>query len=161
MNIDPKKLAEQYTPKQIKSLKTDRQLCTIRFSPDGRLLAAGCQDGSIRRWDEQFADLPPLKGHSGWVQTIAFHVNGKYLFSADTHGALRCWSVAENEPRAHWVNDKAHDGWIRSLAIAPDGKAARHLWPRPEGSAFFRGGWQAAARILRLGCRPLRGCLSS
>lgn len=123
MNTDPKKLAEQYTPKQGKSLKTDRQMDMIRFSPDGKLLAAGCQDGSIRRWDEQLAELPPLTGHGGWVQAIAFHGDGKRLFSADTHGGLRCWPAAEKEPKPLWGNERAHDGWIRALAISLDGKS--------------------------------------
>lgn len=122
MITDAKKLVEQYTPKQTKSLKTDRQLCMLRFSPDGNLLAAACQDGSIRRWDESFAELPPIKGHGGWVQAIVFHPDGKRLFSADTYGALRCWPFADKEAKATWTNDKAHDGWIRALALSPDGK---------------------------------------
>lgn len=125
MNLDPKKLAEQYKPKEVKQIKPDRQMCMIRYSPCGKVLAAACQDGSIRRWDvttDQFPELPRLPGHGGWVQAIAFHADAKRLFSVDSWGGLRAWPYADNDAKPLWVNDKAHDGWIRALALSPDGK---------------------------------------
>lgn len=125
MNLDPKKLAEQYKPKEVKQLKPDRQLCMIRFSPDGKVLAGACQDGSVRRWDfsaEQIADMPPLAGHGGWVQAIVFHADNKRLFSVDSWGGLRAWPYADKDAKPLWANDKAHDGWIRSLALISDSK---------------------------------------
>lgn len=122
---DPKKLAEQYKPKQVKVLQPDRQLCMVRFSPCGKLLAAGCQDGTVRRWDastDQFADLPLLPGPGGWVQALAFHADGKRLFAADSWGGLRCWAYAEKEAKPLWSKQQAHDGWIRGLALSSDGK---------------------------------------
>ncbi|MBL8798815.1 MAG: hypothetical protein JNM56_33285, partial [Planctomycetia bacterium] len=69
---DPKQLSQKFLPKEIKQLKTDRQMCIVRFSPDGKQLVAGGQDARIRRWDEQFNELPALEGHGGWVQVLAF-----------------------------------------------------------------------------------------
>lgn len=125
MNTDPKKLLDLFKPKSVKVVNPDRQMCQVRFGPDGKVLAAGCQDGSVRRWDassDTLAELPPLTGHGGWVQAIAFHSDGKRLFAADSWGQLRCWSVAEKEPRALWQTEQAHDGWIRAISMSPDGK---------------------------------------
>ena len=47
-------------PKQIKVVNLDRQMCTLRFSLDGKLLAAGGQDGTVRRLDATTTDLKPL-----------------------------------------------------------------------------------------------------
>jgi hypothetical protein len=125
MYLDSKKLAELYKPKQVKVINPDRQLCLIRFSLDGKMLAGAGLDGTVRRWNtssDQFAELPPLAGHGGWVQAILFHPDGKRLFAVDSWGGLRCWPFADKEAKPLWVNEQAHDGWIRGLALSPDGK---------------------------------------
>lgn len=124
MNDDPKKPGERIQPKEIKALKPDRQVCVVRFSLCGKLLAAGCQDATIRRWDaasEQLSELTPLKGHNGWVQMLAFHGDGKRLFSADSWGRLCCWPYADKDAKPLWQIVQAHDGWIRGLALSLDG----------------------------------------
>lgn len=115
--IDPKK----YQPKEIKQLKLDRQLNLVRFSPCGKVLTAAGSDATIRRWDAaDFSDLPPLLGHGGWVQGLGF-AEGR-LFSADSWGKVLCWSYADKEAKPIFAIDQAHDGWIRDLAVSPDGK---------------------------------------
>lgn len=124
MNEDPKALLARYQPKEVKALKTDRQLAMLRFSPCGKVLAAGGHDAGVRRWDasaDAFAELPPLTGHNGWVQALAFHADGR-LFSADSWGGLRCWPAPGGDAKPLWSTDSAHDGWVRSLSVSPDGK---------------------------------------
>src|SRR5689334_23247396 len=125
MSQDPKELLKRYQPKEVKVLTPDRQMCTVRFSPCGKFLAAGGTDGTVRRWDastDQLPELPPLTGHNGWVQGLAFHPDGRRLFTADSWGQLRCWPYADKEPKPLWAVAQAHDGWIRRLALSPDGK---------------------------------------
>src|SRR5687767_728413 len=100
MNLDPKALLAKYQPKESKqSLKAPAQVCAARFSPCGKVLAAGSFDGTVRRWDASGADpypeLPPLMGHQSWVQCIAFAPDKVRLFSADSWGRLSCWAYAE------------------------------------------------------------------
>ncbi len=141
MNQDPKKLLELYKPKEVKVLKPDRQMCMVRFSPCRKVLAAACHDGTVRRWDAEFAELPPLAGHGGWVQAIAFHPDGKRLFAVDSWGGLRCWPYADMDPKPTWSVDQAHDGWIRGMALSPDGEwlatcgsdAKIRLWSADQG----------------------------
>jgi WD40 repeat protein len=119
-----KELLTRYEPKAGQVKKTDRQMCTVRFSPCGKLLAAGGADATIRRWDlcdDRTPELPPLSGHGGWVQAIAFHPDDKRLFSADSWGKVCCWPVSDPEPTPCWTIEAAHDGWIRCLAVSPDG----------------------------------------
>jgi WD40 repeat protein len=112
-------------PKPSPPIAVDQQLCCIRWSPDGKLLAAGSFEGVVRRWGTSgasFTELPALKGHNGWVQAIAFAPDGKQLFSADSWGRLSAWSVADIDAKPTWSIPAAHDGWIHALAVSPDGK---------------------------------------
>lgn len=124
MSGDPQELRRRYGPKESKVLKADRQMCTVRFSPCGRFLAAGGSDGTVRRWDltaAEMPEVPPLTGHHGWVQALAFHPDARRLFTADSWGQVRCWPYAEPGGGPLWTIEEAHDGWIRQVALSPDG----------------------------------------
>jgi len=108
----------------VKVLPNTQQLCSIRCSPDGKLLAGGTYEASIRRWDASTDDykvLPSIKGHDGWVQQVVFHPDNKRLFAVDSFGKLAAWPAAEPEPKPLWAVADAHDGWIHALALSPDG----------------------------------------
>lgn len=130
--------------KQLKVVNLDRQMCVLRFSLDGKMLLAGGQDASIRRFDGSSPDLkalPPLTGHNGWVTSLALLPDGKRLVSGDTWGGLLAWHHAEAQPKPLWNVGQAHDGWIRGVAVSPDGQtiatagadAAVRLWSAGDG----------------------------
>ena len=90
------------------------QVTRIRFSPDGKTIAAACIDGVVRRWSvEDEKALPDLKGHDGWLATLAYLPNGE-LITADSWGKLNCWSGE----KVRW-SIPAHDGWVREIAVHP------------------------------------------
>jgi WD40 repeat protein len=100
-------------------------VAVVRFSPCGKVLAAGDYSGSVRRWDVSGAtpeELPRLTGHGGFVQGLVFHPDDKRLFTGDSWGRMRCWPYAEKEPKPLWEVATAHDGWVRGLAVSPDGQ---------------------------------------
>ncbi len=70
-----------------------------------------------------FPERPPLKGHNGWVSSIAFHPQDSRLFSVDTWGQLVCWPCGDAAPKPVWSVPNAHDGWVRQLAVSPDGQS--------------------------------------
>ena len=66
----------------------------VTLSPDGRRLASGCADNTIRIWDMTRHDqVTELRGHNGFVKSVAFSPDGKRMVSASGDYTLRVWDT--------------------------------------------------------------------
>lgn len=124
--MDTKELLSKFEPgKTVQTITADPQIRLARYSPCGKVLVAGGYTGNVRRWnaDAKAAELPALSGHHAWVDGIAFRGEGELLFTGDSWGQLTCWKgYTAEQPEVVWKKETAHDGWIRDLAVSPDGK---------------------------------------
>jgi WD40 repeat protein len=126
--MDNKEFLTKYEPaKDAKVLMAEPQVRGARFSPCGKVLVAGGFDARVRRWNFAASDeppeMPPLDGHHAWIDGLAFKAEGELLFTADSWGQIACWAgYTQDQPAAKWRSETAHDGWIRDLAVSPDGK---------------------------------------
>jgi WD40 repeat protein len=67
----------------------------IVFSPDGKTLAWGSDDGTITVWDVAKAkELASFKGHSREVSCLAFSPDSKILVSGSADTNIKLWDVA-------------------------------------------------------------------
>ena len=114
-----------FTLREVRTLTTDHQFGVLRYSPCGNYLMAGCMDGTVRRWDVYTgmpSELPPLGRGGGWIQALAMQPKSPRLFTGDSWGRLEAWDYKADDSRPAWSLPAAHDGWVRGVALSPDGQ---------------------------------------
>ncbi len=90
----------------------------VSYSPDGRHLASGGGDTTVRFWDVN-TNLPKFtcKQHKNHVLCTAWSPDGTRFASSDKNGTLILWDPTTGKPL--FVKPKAHRQWITSISWEP------------------------------------------
>jgi WD40 repeat protein len=95
---------------------------SLAYRPDGKALASGMTDGTIRLWDtEAGVSFASLRGHKKGVLSVAFDAAGRFLVSGSQDTTIRLWdsSVAWRDSAVL----RGHGGPVFSVAFNPTGRA--------------------------------------
>jgi WD40 repeat protein len=124
---DATRLTEQPDARHTLRGRTHGPSLNVAFSPDGRLLATGGDENTVKVWDVATGrELRTLRGHSGDIYAVAFSPgvpggdgSGRWLASAGEDSAVKIWDHHTGELVRTF---RGHTGLVSSLAFDPGGK---------------------------------------
>lgn len=102
------------------------EVSAAAFSPDGRLLATGDDDGHIRLWRLDAAGawslVHELSGHSRSITGLRFTPNSQRLVSSSGDHTCGQWDVATGQEDRSLV--LKHPDYVTGVDLSPDGALA-------------------------------------
>jgi WD40 repeat protein/energy-coupling factor transporter ATP-binding protein EcfA2 len=92
----------------------------VAFSPDGKIIASGREDGTIELlYQDGNSVIPPLKGENGGVWSLAFSPDGKIIASGYEDGTIKLWDL---QGRLIVPPLQGHESYVYSVAFSPNGQ---------------------------------------
>ncbi len=125
---------EDATGRLLRSLDHPAMVCSLAWTPDGRTLTCGLDDGTIRLWDPAVGEeRGRFTGHTAAVPDVKWSPDGKTLASASDDRSVRLWS--------------AESGKCLRVLLSPGSKMTCVAWS-PTGEEIATVGGDQAPRIL-------------
>lgn len=119
---------------------------TVVYSPNGKIIATGSDDQTIRLWQAENKTLIAVLPTSEYVYSLAFSSDSKFLISGGTRRGVSIWKLSDkgadllrNVPKS--ISDDTHFiSLISGIAISPDDQfiAFSYNSTAPQGTSSIR-----------------------
>lgn len=104
--------------RQYNQLESQQEkLNSVSFSPDGKIVVSGSDDGTVKRWKRDGTALSPLSGHKDAVRSVSFSPDSKMIASGSDDKTVRLW---QQDGTA--ITFTGHKGAVTSVSFSPDGR---------------------------------------
>lgn len=119
-HAQPPAAADRLAPAFVRQADHTSRAYSVAFSRDGKTLASGSWDGTVKLRDvASGSESRTLAGHGWGIYKIAFSPEGKQLASASRDGTVRVWDTATG---ANTRTLAAGPLAVKAVAWSPDGR---------------------------------------
>jgi WD40 repeat protein len=98
---------------------------SLAFNAEGRWLASGSQNKTIKLWDLDKAEEQPLyvigNAHLSQVLSLAINSQQQILVSGGADRTIKLWDLATGKARSPVHILEGHSGQVWCVAVSPDG----------------------------------------
>ncbi|NJO14411.1 MAG: WD40 repeat domain-containing protein [Thioploca sp.] len=92
---------------------------SVDFSPDGKILASGSRDNTVKLWNmETKQEISTLQGHGNSVFSVAISPQGNILASGSKDRTIKLWDLNTNQVIRTW----RHKDGVRVVTFSHDGR---------------------------------------
>ncbi len=98
---------------------TTAGIASVAFSPDGKLVLAGCMDNVLRVFELSTGKERKLEGHTQQLLGAVFTPDGKRILSGSYDRTVRLWDVESCKEVGRFFG---HTNWVWGVAVSSDGR---------------------------------------
>jgi WD40 repeat protein len=91
---------------------------SLNFSPDGKYLISGGEEGIAILWDLTGKEIARFKGHKGIIRDVTFNPDSQHIATAGDDGTVRIWDNSGKQLKQIDV----HKERVWSVSFSPNGK---------------------------------------
>ncbi|NEQ67280.1 MAG: hypothetical protein F6K21_17585 [Symploca sp. SIO2D2] len=111
-----------YTIRERNSFEGHKDSVTsVSFSPDGKLIASGSADNTVKLWSVDGKEIATFEGHKDKITSIAFSPDSQMVVSGSADNIMKLWKPEGKEGK-EIASFQGHKDIITSISFSPNGQ---------------------------------------